>query len=62
MRLNQLILLVALFISPLAYSANSLFGKAVDLNILVPISTLMASPNDYLGKELTVEGTIVSVQ
>ncbi|GHA95584.1 DUF4920 domain-containing protein [Shewanella indica] len=61
MRLNQLILLVALFISPLAYSANSLFGEAVDLNILVPISTLMASPNDYLGKELTVEGTIVSV-
>ncbi|MCA0951737.1 MULTISPECIES: DUF4920 domain-containing protein [Shewanella] len=61
MRFNQLILLAALFISPLAYSADSLFGEPVNLNILVPISTLMASPHDYLGKELTVEGTIVSV-
>lgn len=61
MRLSQIILMATLLIPPLANSADSLFGEPVNLNILVPISTLMASPNHYVGKELTVEGTIVSV-
>ncbi|BCV67738.1 DUF4920 domain-containing protein [Shewanella carassii] len=60
MRINQLILLAALF-TPLAHSATDKFGEPVDMNLFMPISTLMAAPDDYIGQELTVEGTIVSV-
>ncbi|WP_417346184.1 DUF4920 domain-containing protein [Ferrimonas sp.] len=37
------------------------FGTPVDAGNITKISTLMASPDSYLDKQVTIEGTIVAV-
>ena len=37
------------------------FGDNVDADNIIPISTLLAKPEQYLDKEVTIEGTIVGV-
>ena len=37
------------------------FGEGVNRDYLVPVSTLMDSPEDYLENAVTIEGTIVGV-
>ena len=37
------------------------FGEAVQPELLTPVSTLMASPDQYLDKTVTIEGIIVAV-
>ncbi len=37
------------------------FGTGADMNKLVAISTILTSPDDYVAKDITVKGAIVSV-
>lgn len=37
------------------------FGEAVQPELLVPVSTLMATPDQYLEQTVTIEGTVVGV-
>ncbi|MGX9461977.1 DUF4920 domain-containing protein [Shewanella sp. A14] len=37
------------------------FGEGVQHELLTPVSTLMATPEQYLDKTVTIEGTIVAV-
>lgn len=43
-------------------TANELhFGEAVDQKTIIPISQLMASPEEYVDKNVTIEGLVISV-
>ena len=37
------------------------FGEQVQQELLTPISTIMASPEQYVDKQITIEGNIVAV-
>ena len=54
-------LLIMLIMSNSVLSEELLFGKAVNESAKVSISNLLANPNRYLGKEVTISGTIVGV-
>lgn len=57
-----LLLISTLLIISFNISAEELtFGKAINENAKVKISTLLTSPESYLDKEITVNGTIVGV-
>ncbi len=42
-------------------AATQRFGSAVDLKALTPVSRIVAAPDQYLEKQLTVQGRIHSV-
>jgi hypothetical protein len=57
-----LLLISSLLMVSSTISAEELtFGEAINESTQVKISTLLATPEDYLNKEITVEGTIVNV-
>jgi hypothetical protein len=45
----------------IAHAKPQHFGEKVQPEILTPVSTIMASPEQYLDKQITIEGTIVAV-
>lgn len=63
MRIKTLIATLALCLTAtLPALGQSLdFGAPVDAGNITKISTLMASPDSYLDKQVTIEGTIVAV-
>jgi len=48
-------------VSASVFAEELSFGKAVNEAVKVNISTLLASPEQYLEKEITISGTIVGV-
>ncbi len=54
-------LIVILFLLSSSLFAKQQFGSEVDMSKLVKISELLAHPDDYLGKMVTVSGMIVGV-
>jgi len=60
--MKYLALSLVLFFSASASAIeDKSFGTGADMEKLVGISTVLATPENYLGKEITVAGTIVSV-
>lgn len=60
--MKKCFLLIAILLLSFASMAEVLtFGKAIDEKIKVKISTILATPNNYLNKNVTVEGTIIGV-
>lgn len=60
--LKKMVFLVLLAAAHFNVNAQTLnFGNSVDKSLLVNISTLLASPDEYLDKTITVSGTIVGV-
>ncbi len=55
------ILLIALLLFSPTLLAKQVFGTGADPKKVIPISKLMASPEKYLKKEVTVEGVIDDV-
>ena len=55
------LLFMTLIMSTSVFSEEILFGKAVNEEAKVSISTLLASPTEFLDKEVTISGTIVGV-
>jgi len=59
---NLLKILSILLMTTQALAINGKsFGNGADMTKLVPISTVLATPNLYLEKQITVEGAIVAV-
>jgi hypothetical protein len=58
---KRALLILACLITPLAQGAQENFGEAINLTKLIPVTELMASPENYVNQEVTIEGTIVSV-
>ena len=57
-----LLLVGALLINSTTTMATELtFGEAIKSSARINISTLLATPSDYLDKDVTVQGTIVGV-
>lgn len=54
-------LLLILFSFQINASEDKHFGNGAQMDKLVAISTILATPEKYLNKEITVAGTIVSV-
>lgn len=55
---------IVLFLLALAFNANAeplLFGESVDESKLIAISSIMSTPEEFVGKTVTIEGTIVGV-
>lgn len=50
-----------LFMSPIYTTGAQDFGKGADMKKLVAISTILASPKQFLEKDVTVKGEIVAV-
>jgi len=61
MRKNLMVLFVILSITSWVEATEIKFGEVVDAKDTMKISTLLASPNDYVEKKVTVAGTIVGV-
>ncbi|NKF49130.1 DUF4920 domain-containing protein [Shewanella sp. WXL01] len=60
--LRSILLTALLSFTALTATAQELhFGDTVDSSKLVKISTLMETPNQYIGETITVEGTIIGV-
>lgn len=55
------LLIAAAFFSFSLSADPLLFGEPVDESQQIAISTIMASPDDYVGKTVTIEGAIVGV-
>ena len=61
MRKSLVILFILLSTSTFISAKEITFGETVDAKNTMKISTLLASPNDYLDKKITVAGTIIGV-
>lgn len=61
MKKTVIVLLALLSVSSIVSAKELTFGDKVDVNKTMKISTLLASPSDYLNKKITVAGTIVGV-
>ncbi|QBF82745.1 DUF4920 domain-containing protein [Shewanella maritima] len=60
--LRSILLTALLSFTALTATAQELhFGDTVDSSKLVKISTLIETPNQYIGETITVEGTIIGV-
>ncbi|MBW3139117.1 DUF4920 domain-containing protein [Ferrimonas balearica] len=60
-RLSHL-LLSLLFISTTTWAGSAMtFGSGIDASAKVPLATLMASPDKFVGKTVTIEGEITAV-
>jgi hypothetical protein len=61
--MKKILLIISTFvITSMTTSAEELtFGEAINESVQVKISTLLAAPENYLNKDVTVTGTIVSV-
>ncbi len=57
----SLLIATLVVISTSAFAEELYFGKAINEAVKVNISTLLASPELYLDKEVTISGTIVGV-
>lgn len=61
-RLGLLAISLWLLATPTTLLAQTLrFGTAVDRTLLTPVSSLVATPDQYLDKQITVQGRIHSV-
>jgi len=56
-----MVLFIMLSITSWVEAKELTFGEAVDVKDTIKISTLLASPSDYVDKQVTVAGTIVGV-
>ena len=54
-------ILTAVSWSVLATSNAKTFGSGANTDNVSKISTILASPDDYLDKDVTIKGTIVKV-
>lgn len=54
------LIFVSLFISYSAF-ADQVFGKGANITSVTKISDILATPNEYMEKEVTIQGTIVKV-
>jgi hypothetical protein len=61
MRKTLLVLFIMLSVNSWAEAKELTFGEAVDVKDTMKISTLLASPSQYVDKQVTVAGTIVGV-
>ncbi|MDA8621755.1 DUF4920 domain-containing protein [Psychrosphaera sp.] len=66
MNVKSTLLSIALLLSPVAFNANAIasqqvFGSGANTNNVSKISSILASPDDYLDKEVTIKGTIAKV-
>jgi hypothetical protein len=61
MRKTLLVLFIMLSVNSWAEAKELTFGDAVDVKDPMKISTLLASPSQYVDKQVTVAGTIVGV-
>ncbi|MUH73347.1 DUF4920 domain-containing protein [Psychrosphaera haliotis] len=59
--INLVIILAAASWSVLATSSPQTFGSGANTDNVSKISTILASPDDYLDKDVTIKGTIVKV-
>jgi len=57
----SLLIVTLIAMSPSAFAEELFFGEAINEKVTVNISTLLANPEQYLDKEITVAGTIVGV-
>ncbi|WP_298444777.1 DUF4920 domain-containing protein [uncultured Ferrimonas sp.] len=55
------LLSAALLLSSSAFAAELEFGQPVQPQLLTKVSTILATPQNYLEQPVTIEGTIVSV-
>ena len=61
-KINKTVLLfITLIISTSVFAEELLFGQAVNEEVKVSISTLLANAEKYADKEVTISGTIVGV-
>lgn len=62
MRLVKIVVgLVWMTLASAATAQTQRFGAAIDLAALTPVSQIVAKPDQYLGKVITVQGRIQSV-
>ena len=54
-------LVVALCAAPTVAQAGDVYGKGVPAGEITPVSRILDAPEDYLGKPVTVAGTVVQV-
>ncbi len=61
--MNSIVKIIFIFLISISASANEgiTFGSGANMEKLVPISTILASPQQYLDKEITVKGAIIAV-
>jgi hypothetical protein len=61
-RFATLTLVIALTAVLSAHAGDAVdYGKGVSLDTAVPVETLLANPDDYLGKQVRVDGVITGV-
>lgn len=61
MRRNIIAVLLLLLAAVPSLAKEKVYGKGVSEGEFTPISTILANPDQYVGKTLRVEGTAVSV-
>ncbi len=54
-------LLISSVISSFTANAETKFGRGADMGKLTAISTVLSTPEDYLSKEITIKGKVMSV-
>ena len=59
--MNNMLAFTLSLLMMFSLSAQTNFGRAVNKSTLTSISVLLASPQKYINKEVTISGTIVSV-
>ena len=60
-KIISLLILSLVAMSPSVFAEELFFGEAINEKAIVNISTLLANPEQYLDKEITVAGIIVGV-